>query len=110
MKRIAVIAALGLAACQPVTTSDVPRGKPFDIEGVRAVGTAKITLRHKDGSPITSADEPWARARAAQVACTNGETAIPDTLTRDGDAVIVQVFCTELRSTGEEIDVSGLRA
>lgn len=99
----------GLSACVPTIDPDVERGKPFDIEGTRRGDLAQIMLVHKDGSPIAQSDEAWARARASQVACAEGETAIPDTFTIAGDGALVQVFCAEVLSSDEEIDASGLR-
>lgn len=100
---------IGLSACVPTLEEGVERGKPFDIEGTRRGDLAQITLVHQDGSAITPADEQWARARAAQVACVEGETAITDTFTITGNGALVQVFCAEVLSTNEEIDASGLR-
>ncbi len=108
--RILFAGLLGLAACQPTLDGDIERGKPFDIEGTRKGDLVQLSLSHKDGTPVTQADEVWARARANQVACKEGETAISDTFTITGTGAFVQVFCTEVLTTDEEIDASGLRA
>lgn len=113
MRAVTLIpAAALLAACVPTgpVVEEKPKGPPLEIvEAVRAADTSRIVLRYKDGTAIPEADESRAVIRAMEIACKEGETAIPDTRTRASGLLTVSVFCVGVLETGEVIDGSGLK-
>ncbi|WP_298257149.1 hypothetical protein [uncultured Litoreibacter sp.] len=113
MRALALIpAAAVLAACVPTgPVSEEPKGPPIEIvEAGRAADTTRVVLRYKDGAQIPVADENRAVTRAMEIACQEGESAIPDTRTRDGGLLTVKVFCVGVSQSDQVIDGSGLKS
>lgn len=101
-----------MTACEPTTTSTKPaepKGPAIEItEAARAADTTRVVMRYKNGGAIAAADENRAVRRAMEIACNDGENAIPDTRSRSGGLLTVNVFCVGVLTTGETIDGSGL--
>jgi hypothetical protein len=104
-------AAALLAACVPTgPVSKEPKGPPIEIvEAARADDTSRIVLRYKDGAAIPVADENRAVIRAMEIACREGESAIPDTRTRADGLLTIHVFCVGVLESDQVIDGSGLK-
>ncbi|RLJ60318.1 hypothetical protein BCF46_0516 [Litoreibacter meonggei] len=100
-----------LAACVPAgPVSEKPKGPPIDIvEAARAGDTTRVVLRYKDGAAIPAADENRAVIRAMEIACQEGESAIPDTRTRADGLLTVKVFCVGVLQSDQVIDGSRLK-
>ncbi|MEP3345493.1 MAG: hypothetical protein ABJN34_11635 [Litoreibacter sp.] len=113
MRAFAFIPAFAvLAACVPTgpVTEEAPKGPPIEIvEAVRAADTSRIVMRYKDGTAIPTTDENRAVIRAIEIACHEGENAIPDTRTRADGLLTIKVFCVGVLETGQVIDGSGLK-
>lgn len=108
-------AMLALAACEPTGFAEkkpeAPKGPPLEVtEAVRAADTSRITLRYKDGGAIPPEDENRAVVKAMEIACKDGENAIPDTRTRAAGLLTVNVFCVGVLTSDETIDGSGLKS
>lgn len=113
MRITAILAGtLMLAACDPISTgSDAPKGPPLEIvQASRLLDTTSVVMRYRNGSPIAVDDEGRAATRAAEIACMEGETAIPDTRTREEGLLTINVFCVAVTTSEEVIDGSGLRS
>ena len=112
MRAVALIpAAALLAACVPAgPVAEKPKGPPIEIvEAVRAADTSRIVLRYKDGAAIPATDENRAVIRAMEIACKEGESAIPDTRTRADGLLTVKVFCVAVLQSDQVVDGSGLK-
>ncbi len=105
-------AAAILAACVPTgPVVEKPKGPPIEIvEAVRAADTSRIVLRYKDGAAIPAADENRAVVRAMELACKEGESAIPDTRTRSNGLLTISVFCVGVLESDQVIDGSRLKS
>lgn len=113
MKKLTLLlGGLALAACDTPTTSSEPakpKGPPIEItEAARAGDTTRVVMRYRNGGEIAVTDEERAVLRAMEIACNDGENAIPDTRTREGGLLTVNVFCVSVLTTDETIDGSGL--
>lgn len=109
------VALMVLAACEPTDLTEkkpeAPKGPPLEItEAVRAADTTRVTLRYKDGGAIPAEDENRAVVKAMEIACRDGENAIPDTRTRAGGLLTVNVFCVGVLTSDEVIDGTGLKS
>lgn len=104
------VAALLAACVPPGPASEKPKGPPIDIvEAVRAADTTRVVLRYRDGTAIPEADENRAVIRAMEIACQEGESAIPDTRTRADGLLTVRVFCVGVLQSDQVVDGSGLK-
>lgn len=106
---------LALAACEPTgfgeKKPEAPKGPPIEItEAVRAADTTSVKLRYKDGGAIPLEDENRAVVKAMEIACLEGENAIPDTRTRAEGLLTVNIFCVGVLTSEETIDGSGLKS
>ncbi len=112
---LSATALLALAACDPAdfqtSKPEAPKGPPIEItQAVRAADTARITMRYKDGGAIPAEDENRAVLRAMEIACQDGEKAIPDTRKRADGLLTVNVFCVGVLTSDEVIDGSRLKS
>jgi hypothetical protein len=113
MRALAFISAAALlAACIPTgPVVEKPKGPPIEIvEAVRAADTSRIVLRYKDGAAIPTADENRAVIKAMEIACREGESAIPDTRTRADGLLTVKVFCVGVLESDQVIDGTRLKS
>ena len=112
MRALFIIPAVAvLAACVPPgPVSEKPKGPPLEIvEAARAADTTRVVLRYKDGAAIPTADENRAVLRAMEIACREGESAIPDTRTRKDGLLTVNIFCVGVLQSDQVIDGSRLK-
>jgi len=112
MRALALIpTATVLSACvQTGAIAEKPKGPPMEIvEAARADDTTRVVLRYKDGAAIPEADENRAVVRAMEIACQEGESAIPDTRTRADGLLTVKVFCVGVLESDQVIDGSRLK-
>ena len=104
-------AAAVLAACVPTgPVSEKPNGPPIEIvEAARAADTTRVVMRYKNGEAIPAADENRAVIRAMEIACLEGENAIPDTRTHADGLLTVNIFCVAVLESDQVIDGSRLK-